>query len=93
MNGLFGKGIKSAALVAMATMSAAGPVLAGANCESYAKLTLQQAKQNIDKRCNFKGPAWSLDASKHRAWCKDVGPAGWRAELRKRNKMLVGCKG
>ena len=92
MNGLFGKkSVISAALLAVAAMHAAAPAVAGTNCNSYAKLTLQQAKQNIDKRCNFKGPAWSLDANKHRAWCKDVGPVRWRAELQKRNKMLKGC--
>lgn len=92
MNGLFGKGTLSAALLAMAAVGAPGPAWAGANCDSYAKLTLQQAKQNIDKRCNFKGAAWSLDANKHRAWCEDVGPARWRGELKKRNKMLQDCK-
>ena len=91
MSELFGKkSVMAAALVAVAAMNA-GPAMAGGNCESYAKLTLQQAKQNIDKRCNFKGAAWSLDANKHRAWCKDVGPVRWRAELQKRNKMLKGC--
>ena len=93
MNGLVGKGMMIAALAAMAGGSASGTAMAGTNCNSYAKLTLQQAKQNIDKRCKFKGPAWSLDAGKHRAWCKDVGPALWRVELMKRKRMLDRCKG
>jgi hypothetical protein len=95
MNGLFGKGKICALLVATMAAGAVTPALAGGsrNCDSYAKLTLQQAKQNIDRRCNFKGPAWSLDAARHRKWCEDVGPAVWRAELLKRNKMLAGCRG
>ena len=77
---------------AMVVVSIAA-VHASDNCDSYAKLTLQQAKQNIDKRCNFTGARWSLDANQHRAWCREVGPAGWRAELKLRNDMLAGCKG
>ena len=63
------------------------------NCDAYAKLTLQQVKENVDKRCNFIGARWSLDANEHRAWCREVGPAVWRAELKLRNDMLAGCAG
>ena len=93
MNGLVGKGIMVAAVAALAGVGAAGTAIAGGNCAAYAKLTLQQAKQNKDRRCNFKGSAWSLDARGHHAWCKQVGPAVWRAELKKRKAMLDGCKG
>ena len=93
MNGLVGKGMGFAALAALTAAGTMSPAFAGANCDSYAKLTLQQAKQNRDRRCKFTGPAWSLDARKHRAWCRDVGPAVWRAELIKRKRMLDGCKG
>ena len=86
-----GKGVFVAA--AMAVVVSSGLAHAQDNCESYAKLTLQQAKQNVDRRCNFTGARWALDADLHRKWCKDVGPAGWRAELMLRNKMLAGCKG
>lgn len=94
MNGLVGKGMMVAAVAALAGVGAAGSAsAAGGNCAAYAKLTLQQAKQNKDRRCNFKGAAWSLDARGHHAWCKQVGPAVWRAELKKRKAMLDGCKG
>lgn len=90
MTGFVGKRILITAALALAAASAAQ---AGGECDEYAKLTLQQAKENVDKRCNFKGARWSLDANKHRAWCKEVGPAEWRDELKVRNNMLAGCKG
>ena len=92
MNGLVGKGTKYAVMTVMAVIGLAGPASAGANCETYARLTLQQAKKNVDKRCGFKGVRWSLQASKHRDWCKAEGPAKWRAELKLRDSMLKGCK-
>ena len=93
MNGLVSKGTKYAVTAVMAVIGLAGPASAGANCETYARLTLQQAKKNVDKRCGFKGARWSLDASKHRNWCKAEGPAKWRAELKLRETMLGACKG
>lgn len=93
MIGLVSKGVLMAAAMTVATLGGTGLSVAGDNCVSYAKLTLQQAKQNIDKRCKFKGARWSLDVAKHIAWCKDVGPTEWREELKKRNAMLAGCKG
>ena len=94
MNCFVSKGVFVAATIAVAVLtSGGGAAIAGDNCDSYAKLTLQQAKLNVDKRCNFTGPRWSLDANKHRAWCKEVGPAEWRGELKVRNEMLAGCKG
>ena len=93
MGGLVRKSLMLVAVCAAPVLVAASGANAGDNCESYARLTLQQAKQNIDKRCNFQGARWSLDANQHRAWCKEVGPAGWRAELKLRNDMLAGCKG
>lgn len=90
MNGFVARRVLIATASVMATMSGAS---AGDNCDTYAKFTLQQAKANVDKRCKFTGPRWSLDANRHRAWCKEVGPAGWRAELKIRSQMLDGCKG
>ena len=90
MNGFVGnRGLIAAALV----LTTWGGAQAASECDSYAKLTLQQAKENVEKRCNYKGARWSLDASRHRSWCKDVGPAGWRSELKIRNDMLAKCKG
>jgi hypothetical protein len=89
MNGFVAKRVWIAAAAVVATVSGAS---AGGNCDTYAKYTMQQAKENVSKRCNFKGPRWSLDAARHRAWCKEVGPVGWRAELKIRSKMLEDCK-
>lgn len=63
------------------------------DCETYARYTLQQVKENVDRGCKFTGPRWSLDVDRHRAWCQEVGPAGWREELKLRKEMLEGCKG
>ncbi len=92
MNGFATKGAVAFAAV-MTSLVTAHVSYANSNCDSYAKLTLQQAKQNVQKRCNFKGPRWSLDANRHRAWCRDVGPSEWRAELKLRNEMLSQCNG
>lgn len=93
MNGLVGKGTKCAAVAVVAVIGLAGPASAGANCDTYAKLTLQQVKQNETKNCGFKGARWSNKATDHRNWCRSEGPAKWRAELQLREKMLQGCKG
>ncbi len=85
---------------ALAAMTVAGGILfahvsaagASANCDSYAKLTVQQAKRNLTLRCGYSGPRWSLDVNRHRAWCAEVGPAGWRAELKVRDEMLAKCQ-
>jgi hypothetical protein len=53
---------------------------------------LQQAKRNVAMRCGYSGPRWSLDANRHRKWCEEVGPAGWRAELKVRDQMLARCR-
>lgn len=81
------------ALMALATVMVSASGAVAGDCNTYAKLTLQQVKQNIAKRCNFSGPRWSLDVNRHRAWCREVGPSGWRAELKIRNEMLAKCQG
>ena len=93
LSGNFCKSLILSAVGAASVLFSLAAANASDNCDSYAKLTLQQAKQNIDMRCNFTGARWSLDANQHRTWCREVGPAGWRAELKLRNEMLAGCKG
>jgi len=81
-------------LVAVASVMVSASGAVAGDCDTYAKHTLQQVKQNIARGCKFSGPRWSLDVNRHRAWCKEVGPAGWRAELKIRNTMLEkNCKG
>ena len=71
----------------------AGAANAQSNCDAYARLTLEQARANVAKRCGFKGPRWSLKAEAHKQWCQDVGPDEWRSELKLRNEQLAKCKG
>ena len=87
-----GKKLAAVTLAGGILVAQAGLVEASSNCDSYAKLTLQQVKRAIALRCGYSGPRWSLDVSRHRAWCREVGPAGWRAELKIRDQMLARCK-
>jgi hypothetical protein len=81
----FGRYLGRAILIAsVAGGLAAAPgalAAAGSNCDAYAKLTLQQAKRNVAMRCGYSGPR-----------CEEVGPAGWRAELKVRDQMLARCR-
>lgn len=82
------------ALMAAATLAlAATTVAAQASCATYGKLTLRQAQENAQRNCGFEGPAWSKDLRAHIKWCSSVGPAQWKAELKKRADMLANqCK-
>jgi hypothetical protein len=80
-------------VAAGAVCAGAAGANAGSNCDSYAKLSLQQARENLSRRCGFTGPRWSLEVNRHRQWCEEVGPAGWRSELKMRAQMLTRCKG
>ena len=84
-------GMVLAVLLAGSAFAAAAS--AQTNCGAYVRLTVAQAKANIAKKCGFKGPRWSLNVAGHKKWCEDVGPAEWRAELKKRDQMLAKCKG
>ena len=87
-----GSGIFIASVAGGLVAALGGQAVAGSNCDAYAKLTLQQAKRNVAMRCGSSGPRWSLDANRHRKWCEEVGPAGWRAELKVRDQMLARCR-
>lgn len=88
----FGKALAMVTVAGGLLVAQAGLVTASSNCGSYAKLTLQQVKRAIALRCGYSGPRWSLDVNRHRAWCEEVGPAGWRAELKVRDEMLAKCQ-
>ncbi|MEO0799571.1 MAG: hypothetical protein AAFY53_10245 [Pseudomonadota bacterium] len=83
----------SAATIAVAasvgSVAMTGAAHAQANCATYAKLALQQQRQNVQKACKFDGPSWSSDVRAHQKWCASVGPDLWKAELQKRAKMLA----
>ena len=87
-----GRAVMAASIAGGLVITQGGVALAGSNCDAYAKLTLQQAKRNVAMKCGYTGPRWSLDASRHRRWCEEVGPAGWRAELKVRDQMLASCQ-
>jgi hypothetical protein len=92
LSGNIGRTLAAVMVVGGIVVAQAGVAAANSNCDSYAKLTLQQVKRAIALRCGYSGPRWSLDVSRHRAWCQEVGPAGWRAELKIRDQMLARCK-
>ena len=80
-------------LITLITMSALAPtVKAQANCAVYAKLALQQHKENLLNKCGFVGPEWNDQYARHMNWCNTVGPDQWKNELKKRDKMLAACK-
>ena len=87
-----GRAVVAASIAGGLVITQGGVALAGSNCDAYAKLTLQQAKRNVAMKCGYTGPRWSLDAGRHRRWCEEVGPAGWRAELKVRDQMLASCR-
>ena len=87
-----GRAFLCAAVVGVFVVAQDGSAVAGSNCDDYAKLTLQQAKRNVALKCGYSGPRWLLDAKRHRRWCEEVGPAGWRAELKVRDQMLARCR-
>lgn len=65
--------------------------LAQATCDWYARTALQQQKLNMDRKCGFSGPSWSLDRNAHMAWCASVSPAEWRSQAQLREQELNKC--
>jgi len=87
---------RTLAAVALAALTGvtgfAASANAQANCETYGKLALQQQKENESNKCGFKGPEWSTDLKAHIAWCGNVGPDAWKAQLQARTQQLAACK-
>jgi hypothetical protein len=65
--------------------------LAQATCDWYARTALQQQKLNLDRKCGFNGPSWSLDRNAHMAWCASVSPTEWRRQAQFRDQELSKC--
>jgi hypothetical protein len=78
----------AAGLLLMATAPSAS---AQANCEMYAKLAVQQQRQNEDSKCGLKGPDWSSDLKSHLSWCTAASPQEWQAALQRRKQALDNC--
>lgn len=79
-----------ALLIAMAVFTP--PALAQSNCAVYAKLALEQQKDNIANKCGFKGPEWNDQYARHIEWCGSVGPAQWKQQIKMRDEKLAACK-
>lgn len=79
-------------LAAGLSMLAAAPsASAQANCEMYAKLAVQQQRQNVDSKCALDGPDWSADLKAHLSWCTSASPQQWQAALQRRKQALDNC--
>ncbi len=81
--------VTAALTAASALVGAVQPAAAQSGCPDYARLALQQARENEQRKCGFTGPDWSTDLKGHLTWCAAVGPADWRAALQRRAQMLA----
>lgn len=83
--------IATAGALALLATLLTGPVQAQATCDWYANTALQQQKQNIDRKCGFKGESWSFDRAAHLQWCQSVAPDQWRRQAQFRDQELAKC--
>lgn len=81
--------------VALATglgiVSFAGPAAAQATCDWYGKIAIKQQQENEQRKCGFKGDAWSSDLKAHMAWCASVSPEVWKKAAVSRDQQLASC--
>ncbi len=82
---------KAVGAVGLAVLASASAAQAQANCEMYAKLAVQQQRQNESSKCQLAGPDWSADLSGHMAWCTNASPQQWQAALQRRKQQLDSC--
>ncbi len=75
----------------LAMIAGTGAAHAQATCDWYANTALQQQKQNIDRKCGFKGVSWSFDRSAHMQWCQSVAPDQWKRQAQFRDQELAKC--
>ena len=62
-------------------------------CVAYAATAVAQQRYNINGRCNFTGPEWSLDFDYHYKWCMGGVPsAATDAGAAKRKAALQNCR-
>lgn len=79
------------AMATLAVLASSPAALAQANCEMYAKLAVQQQRQNESVKCNLSGADWHSDVSGHMAWCSNASPQQWQAALQRRKHALDNC--
>jgi hypothetical protein len=71
--------------------SARAQAVAQTTCEWYARTAVKQQQENEQKKCGFKGPAWTSDLKAHQIWCAGVSPEEWRRSAQKRDQDLAAC--
>ncbi|MCL4766057.1 MAG: hypothetical protein KJZ80_07490 [Hyphomicrobiaceae bacterium] len=81
--------LAGAAAVALAWLAPGAS--AQANCDWYAKTALKQQQENEQRKCGFKGPAWSPDLGAHLNWCRGVAPDEWKKQAQQRDQQLAAC--
>lgn len=72
-------------------LASAPSAFAQANCEMYAKLAVQQQRQNESSGCKQTGADWSADLKNHMTWCTSASPQEWQAALQRRKQALDTC--
>lgn len=82
---------KAGSAGALFMLASAPSALAQANCEMYAKLAIQQQRQNESSGCKLQGADWSSDLRGHMAWCTTASPQQWQAALQRRKQALDSC--
>ncbi|MBX2806818.1 MAG: hypothetical protein KTR19_12655 [Hyphomicrobiales bacterium] len=60
-------------------------------CNEYAESAVDQNKANTDRDCNFNGPRWSNNRTRHFAWCM-LFPRQAEAEQDARKENLRECR-
>lgn len=83
--------VQAGLAVGLSALATASPASAQANCEMYAKLAVQQQRQNEDTKCALQGPDWSADLKAHMSWCTTASPQQWQAALQRRKQALDNC--
>ncbi|MDO9383120.1 MAG: hypothetical protein Q7T86_09700 [Hyphomicrobiaceae bacterium] len=82
---------KAGSAAGLFMLASAPTAFAQANCEMYAKLAVQQQRQNESSKCDLKGPDWSADLQGHMSWCTAASPQQWQAALQRRKQALDNC--
>jgi len=77
--------------------SAGGGTTAGgggnrAFCNRYANTAVSQHRQNIQRRCGFRGNRWSYNRNGHFNWCMRVSRASANGETNGRTSQLRNCR-
>ena len=89
------RGLATTAALIVGVVAGAAAVVpqaqAQATCDWYAKTALEQQKVNVDRKCGFRGNAWSSDRASHMNWCREVPPDRWKQQAQQREQQLEKC--